>query len=1142
MASHPRYEIVNTIAAGDFATVFRARDRALGREVAIKQIHPQFLSDPRQLTRYWQEAQLLATLQHPNILTIYDIDRPLGWLILELMHGSVKQLAGGQPLDLDFLRGVLGCALGALHFLHGNGVIHGDLKPSNLLVDGQYRVKLGDFGLARRVVSDEGSLLKGTTKYMAPELVSDQFGPVGPPSDLYSLGFSAYELMCGEQFETLFPGLAGFGRDRQIAWMMWHAAPDRNVPDISRALQGVPEDLARVIQRLVVKDQAKRYRTAAEAMADLRGKGSSVSVAAKPPAIDEAPRIRRRRVVTASVALAVCLMLALGALFFLPQAQRKDSSAGPPEPTRGVVREVLPEEQKFVLETADDGKRLPVTLKIKDRIFINRKETRIFRDLRSGDRVTLRLLRDETKGTITEVHASRPQTRKGRISNVKADEGQFTLAVTEGDDQGKSRKIAVPVTVKIAFNGREEITERQRAKPDGEEKMVTHPVRIDDLQLDDRVVVTDYESDTGPVATELTVERVIAIQGIVRQVDTQKRFIVFALGEDENAPLTMLPYSPTCLVTINDRKILDGRTLSPADLKPGDKAERIARDSQVQEVNVRRILGQAGVLQRIDYSARRIEVQMAGSEKIATYHVDQDCRITLSGESVVLDDLRVADVVDVTLDQPDAKVPLARAISARRPVNLNRWAILIGVDQYDDPAVSRLATPSADAQRLFETLTRRYGVSPEQAQLLTNEQTLLVRLQQVIPILLGRATPESEVLVYFAGHAYRGDDGRIFLAPKDFQFTKLAETTLSLQWLADQFEQCPAKTKVLLLDCCQTGSGRDLEREPSTTEMLRTVKGPPGFAPFRTVTALASCQPGQRGVAMPERDDGKRNGLFAASLAECYAGRADVNHDGQIEPTELFAVLKKVMADAGERAHLAQTPELFLPDARPPRFSEDAKKAIRKLASLMRQNRVDMGAAQTEYDEVITATGEQPEPKLLRGLLLMKAKRRDEALRTFQDINAESPQLLIPSQAAAWIQFERLAYQAGVDELNHAVSKVSLPKSPADSLGDSLTQLFVWMGQLREFVAVAAIEARRVNPTSLELLDKAVEAHGAEAARAYTRGREKSRTTATNFERIARSPDETAAAKARVERRQLANYAAFPFDEVTQSILNGLDH
>ena len=136
-------------------------------------------------------------------------------------------------MDLNFLRVALVCACRASSFCTANGIVHGDIKPSNMLMDKRSWVKLGDFGLAQRAANDQGSLLKGTTKYMAPERLSDQFGPVGPASDLYSLGFSAYELMCGDRISrSLFPGLSAFGRDKQMAWMMWHAAPDRRLPEI----------------------------------------------------------------------------------------------------------------------------------------------------------------------------------------------------------------------------------------------------------------------------------------------------------------------------------------------------------------------------------------------------------------------------------------------------------------------------------------------------------------------------------------------------------------------------------------------------------------------------------------------------------------------------------------------------------------------------------------------------------------------------------------------------------------------------------------------------------------------------------------------------------------------------------------------
>ena len=280
-----------------YATVFRGRDVELNREVAIKQIHAQYLDDPHQLDRYWQEAQLIANLEHPHIISIYDIVRERGWLILELMLGSIQQVLNGRPIDLMDLRYLLPAMAQGLQFLERNGIMHGDVKPSNMLIDKNRRIQLGDFGIARRLSSGDGSVVKGTTKYMAPEVVSDQFGEVGPHSDLYSLGFSAYELMCGQNFESLFPGLNMFGRDRQVAWMMWHSAPDRRLPEIRRTLQDVPDDLAQIVQKLCEKDPAKRYRTAEELLQDLdqdkaRDKHPTAQEAAQ---ADKAARQTRRK-------------------------------------------------------------------------------------------------------------------------------------------------------------------------------------------------------------------------------------------------------------------------------------------------------------------------------------------------------------------------------------------------------------------------------------------------------------------------------------------------------------------------------------------------------------------------------------------------------------------------------------------------------------------------------------------------------------------------------------------------------------------------------------------------------------------------------------------------------------------------------
>src|SRR5579871_1167865 len=145
---------------------------------------------------------------------------------------------------------------------------------------------------------------------MAPETVSDDFGDVGPAADLYSLGFSAYDLMCGPNFEELFPGLNAKGRNQQVAWMMWHAAPDRRLPEIGRVLEGVPPDLAKVVQKLTQKDQAQRYKNADEALSDLQIDLKLVGGATTQDVVFEAPaRSGNKRTLLAGAALAISVLM-----------------------------------------------------------------------------------------------------------------------------------------------------------------------------------------------------------------------------------------------------------------------------------------------------------------------------------------------------------------------------------------------------------------------------------------------------------------------------------------------------------------------------------------------------------------------------------------------------------------------------------------------------------------------------------------------------------------------------------------------------------------------------------------------------------------------------------------------------------------
>ena len=332
MEDASRYEVTETIATGEFAVVLRARDRKLDRDVVLKQIQQPYLAAERQLARYWKEMQLLAALRHPNLLTIYDIVQPKGFVVLELMRESLLPATQTAGIDLELVRAALSGCLTALEFLHAKGIRHGDVKPGNMLVDNEGRVKLADFGYFRHPLTQNGELLKGTPKYMAPELLSTQFGRAGAASDLYSLGFSAYELICGTRLEQMFAVLSNVHADKNVAWMMWHAAPQYILPPVNRVVENVPNDLVRVLQRLTSKDQVRRYQSAKDALRDLdsdplvmtaKRRASEAAQAAE--AAKKATAKRKRRICYAT-SLAAAMIVAICAAMFFPQTTAKTES------------------------------------------------------------------------------------------------------------------------------------------------------------------------------------------------------------------------------------------------------------------------------------------------------------------------------------------------------------------------------------------------------------------------------------------------------------------------------------------------------------------------------------------------------------------------------------------------------------------------------------------------------------------------------------------------------------------------------------------------------------------------------------------------------------------------------------------------
>jgi serine/threonine-protein kinase len=264
-----RYQVVKRLGAGAFGTVFKAKDRLLGRMVAIKTIRLDSLvasgaSAEEMLDRFKREAMVSAQLKHPNIVTIYDIGDADGssYLAMEFIDGVglEKVIAQGRvPLERAAL--VAAQVADALDFAHRNHVVHRDIKPANIMLEAGDRVKVTDFGIAKVMDSAEhltmtGSLL-GTPSYMSPEQARGT--PLDGRSDLFAVGCVLYEMLAG----------AKAFRGDSITGLIFKIITEEPMP-IRELEPSVPEEMARVISRALSKAPETRYQSGRELHDDLQ--------------------------------------------------------------------------------------------------------------------------------------------------------------------------------------------------------------------------------------------------------------------------------------------------------------------------------------------------------------------------------------------------------------------------------------------------------------------------------------------------------------------------------------------------------------------------------------------------------------------------------------------------------------------------------------------------------------------------------------------------------------------------------------------------------------------------------------------------------------------------------------------------------
>lgn len=300
-------ELLELLGAGGMGYVYRARQRKLGREVAVKVVAPDVERSADFTERFAREARALARLNHPNIVAVYDYgeDGSFGWLVMEYVDGSnLREVIRAGKLEPAEALALIPRLCDALQYAHDQGVVHRDVKPENILVDGEGGVKIADFGLAKltgtpaALVNLTGTQqVLGTLRYMAPEQL-DRPLEVDHRADIYSLGVVFYEMLTGEIPMGRFDPPSRYS-----------SASTRVDEVVLRALERSPE---------------RRYQRASEVKSDLEAVGTARNEFDSPVREALAPTISIPAVGSVAlflVGLVPCSILALGLIHSMSQPE-----------------------------------------------------------------------------------------------------------------------------------------------------------------------------------------------------------------------------------------------------------------------------------------------------------------------------------------------------------------------------------------------------------------------------------------------------------------------------------------------------------------------------------------------------------------------------------------------------------------------------------------------------------------------------------------------------------------------------------------------------------------------------------------------------------------------------------------------------
>jgi serine/threonine protein kinase len=312
-----RYVIKSELGRGGMATVYRAFDPNFSREVAIKVLPREMLHDPQFRARFEREIKMVAALEHPNIVPVYDVGEEDGqpFFVMRYMNGgSLSDLIEQGKFSVEDTARIVDKIARALAYAHKKGVIHRDLKPDNILFDDNAEPFISDFGIAKLTEAGgslTGSGVIGTPAYMSPEQA--QGGEVDGRSDVYGLGVIVYQMLSGQQ---------PYSADTPMGVVVKHITEP--VPEILNVNPNLPQQLDEIIKTALAKDKTKRYINPVEFAKSLNllahGKEGDFTVHTTSMKQAGSGTIQMSRG-TASLAIAGVVILVLVSGFFLLRNQ-----------------------------------------------------------------------------------------------------------------------------------------------------------------------------------------------------------------------------------------------------------------------------------------------------------------------------------------------------------------------------------------------------------------------------------------------------------------------------------------------------------------------------------------------------------------------------------------------------------------------------------------------------------------------------------------------------------------------------------------------------------------------------------------------------------------------------------------------------